>query len=60
MLDVVGSKSEINKFNTNVEDPAKYLSIGFLFTRHIENYCEPITLSKYKSFDAAQTPDEDA
>ena len=67
LLEVDGSKSEINKFNTNVEDPSKYLTIGFLFTRHIENYCEPITLSKYWAFDtpedpfdAAQTPDEDA
>ena len=60
VLEVDGSKSEINKFNTNAEDPTKFLSIGFLFTRHIENYCEPITLSKYQSFDAAQTPDEDA
>lgn len=67
LLEVDGSKSEINKFNVNVEDPSKYLTIGFLFTRHIENYCEPITLSKYWAFDtpedpfdAAQTPDEDA
>ena len=60
VLEVDGSKSEINKFNTNAEDPTKFLSIGFLFTRHIENYCEPITLTKYQSFGAAQTPDEDA
>ena len=60
VIEVDGSKSDINKFNTNAEDPTKFLSIGFLFTRHIENYCEPITLSKYQSFDAAQIPDEDA
>lgn len=53
VLDVDSEGSDITKYNTNITDPTKHLSIGFRFARHLENYCEPMTLTEYQNFDAS-------
>ena len=59
VLDVDGAGSDITKYNTNITDPTKHLTIGFRFARHLENYCEPMTLTQYQSLDASTVPIED-
>lgn len=56
VLDVDSESSDITKYNTNITDHAKHLTIGFRFSRHLENYCEPMTLTQYRALDASTVP----